>query len=40
VDYEGQSATVSLIFYAAGITTLADEILTHQQEPLPREQRA
>jgi site-specific DNA recombinase len=40
VDYDGQAGTVSIIFHAAGIKTLADEILGEQREPLSREQRA
>jgi hypothetical protein len=40
VEHDGQAGTVAITFHAAGIKTLADELLAHQQEPLSREQRA
>jgi site-specific DNA recombinase len=40
VDYDGQAGTAAITFHAAGIKSLADEILAQQQEPLSREKRA
>ena len=39
VEYDGQAGAVSLTFHAAGIKTLADEILAPQQHD-PKEKRA
>jgi hypothetical protein len=38
VEHDGQAGTVSITFHAAGIKTLADEILAQQNDP--KEKRA
>jgi hypothetical protein len=40
VEHDGQAGTVAITFHAAGIKTLADEILAQQQETLSWEKRA